>query len=173
MNDSALSAIFARRSIRKFQDRPIEKGKVKLLLQAAMAAPTAMNNQPWEFVVVDAPRRLKLLKAGLTFAHHNAPLGVVVCGSSKVARRALLAQRFWVQDCTAALENLLIAAVGLGLGTVWCGIHPIFVYEWHVRLVLRLPKDVKPLGLVLVGYPAEKKEPGTKYEQKRVHWQKY
>ena len=173
MKNPVLEAIFARRSIRKFTKTPVEKEKIKLLLEAAMSAPSAMNNQPWEFIVVDDLKQLMMLKVGLTYANHNAPLGIVVCGSPKAARRALLAQRFWVQDCTAALENMLIAAVGLGLGTVWCGINPIFVYETHVRGVLKIPKEVTPLGLVLVGYPAEMKEPGTKYEEKRVHWQKY
>jgi nitroreductase len=100
-------------------------------------------------------------------------LCIVVCGNPEIATRKIAARLFWVQDCSAATENILIAAVGLGLGTVWCGVHPVHILEGRIRSALKIPRHVTPLGVIHVGYPAEEKKPGTKYEERRVHWQKY
>ena len=173
MKNKIIDAILQRRSIRKFTDQPVEHEKVQLLLQAGMAAPSASNTQPWEFVVIDAPETLKKLKANLPLGKFNSPLCIVVCGNPDGGLKAVTARMFWVQDCSAASENILIAAVGLGLGTVWCGVHPVHIFEGRMRAVFDIPKNVTPLGVIQVGYPAEKKEPGTKYQDSRVHWQKY
>jgi nitroreductase len=174
MKNEIIDAIFQRRSIRKFAEQPVEHEKVQLMLQAAMAAPSASNTQPWEFVVVDDPEVLKKLKDNLPLGKYNSPLCIVVCGNPEGGlKKAVAGRMFWVQDCSAATENILIAAVSLGLGTVWCGVHPIFIFEGRMRAVLGIPKSVTPLGVIHIGYPAEKKEPGTKYQKSRVHWQKY
>ncbi len=173
MTNPVLDAIFSRRSIRKFQDKSVEKEKIKLLLEAGMAAPSASNSQPWEFVVVDDPEVLKKLKANMPLGKFNSPLCIIVCGNPDIANRKTAARMFWVQDCSAAIENMLIAAVGLGLGSVWCGVHPLFILEKRIKDVLNIPKDVTPLGFIQFGYPAETKEAGTKYEERRVHWQEY
>ena len=167
-----MEAILKRRSIRKYEDRPVSKEQLTELLKAAMAAPTACNSQPWEFVVVTDPDVLSKLKGKLMFAKHNAPAAIVVCGNPKVARNAAC-KRFWIQDCSAAIENILLAAVGMDLGTVWIGLHPVHNFESKVEKILELPEHVTPLGMVLVGYPAEEKTPRTQYEQRRVHWQRY
>ncbi|MDY6846537.1 MAG: nitroreductase family protein, partial [Chloroflexota bacterium] len=80
---------------------------------------------------------------------------------------------FWVQDCSAATENILLAAVALGLGTVWLGVHPIHNFKKRISAILGLPKNVDPLNIIYVGYPAEEKKPRTQYDPKRVHWEKY
>ena len=170
--EPVMEAILKRRSIRKYEDRPVSQEQLTGLLEAAMAAPTAFNSMPWEFVVVTDPEVLAKLKAGLMFARHNAPAAIVVCGNPKVARNKAC-ERFWVQDCSAAIENILLAAVGMGLGTVWIGLHPIYNFESRVKKILGLPEAVTPLGMVLVGYPAEEKAPRTQYEEQRVHWQRY
>jgi len=108
----------------------------------------------------------------LKYGNYNAPAAIAVLANLKIARNNS-SIRYWVQDCSAATENILIAAVGLGLGAVWCGVHPIFIFEGRMRAVLGIPKNVTPLGVIQIGYPAEKKEPGTKYQESRVHWQKY
>lgn len=168
----AFEAIMARRSIRAYQDRPLERAALTRLLEAAMAAPTACNAQPWEFVVVDTPEGMAELRRILPYGKYNAPAAVAVCGSET---RALnnCAEKYWVQDCSAAMENLLVAAAGMGLGTVWIGVYPIEERVRAVRAGLGLPETVTPLGVAYVGYPAEEREPRTQYEENRVHWGRY
>lgn len=173
MKNEIVSAILKRRSIRKFTEQPVEPEKIKMLLEAGMAAPSASNTQPWEFVVVDDAEVLKKIKTNLPLGKFNSPLCIVVCGNPQVGVKTIAARMFWVQDCSAATENILIAAVGLGLGTVWCGVHPVHIFEGRMRVVLGIPGNVIPLGVIHVGYPAEKKEAGTKYQESKVHWQKY
>ena len=170
--NSILETIFQRRSIRKYSDQPVEPEKLDLLLQAAMAAPSAMNCQPWEFVVVTDPEKLALFRKRLIFGNRNAPAAIVVCGNPRLSANPT-ARLFWVQDCSAAAENILLAAVGMGLGAVWVGVHPVGEFVRVVRQVAGLPRHVKPLGLIYVGYPAEHKEARTRYQAKRVHREIY
>ena len=172
MNNPTLETIFRRRSIRKFTDRPVEPEKLDLLLKAAMAAPSAMNCKPWEFVVVTNPDKLAQFRKRLIFGNRNAPAAIVVCGNPSLSANPA-ARLFWVQDCSLAGENILIAAVSLGLGTVWIGVHPVAEFVRVVREIIGLPKHITPLGLLYVGYPAEEKPERTQYDEKRVHWQKY
>ena len=169
---SILDTIFTRRSIRKYQDKPVEKEKIEKLLQAAMAAPSAMNKKPWEFVVITNPETLKKIRSALMFGKHNAPAAIVVCGNTALFRRVKQSE-FWVQDCSAATQNILLAAVELGLGTVWLGVHPIFNYTKKISEFLGLPEHVTPLNVIYVGYPGEDKPPRTQYDPKKVHWETY
>jgi nitroreductase len=167
-----LDTIFKRRSIRKYTDQPIEPEKLDLLLQAAMAAPSAMNCKPWEFVVVTDPIKLAQFRKRLIFGNRNAPAAIIVCGNPSLSANPA-ARLFWVQDCSLAGENILIAAAGLGLGTVWVGVHPVAEFVRVVRKIAGLPKHVTPLGLIYVGYPAEAKPARTQYDKKRVHMEAY
>jgi nitroreductase len=167
-----LQTILSRRSIRKYQEREVEKENLELLLRAAMAAPTACNNQPWEFVVVTDAERMDQFRKSMPFGKHNAPCAIVVCANPAIGRNPACGN-FWVQDCSAAVENILIAAVGLGLGTVWLGTYPIRPLMTTVSKIAGLPRLVKPLAVIYVGYPAEEKEARSQYEERRVHWQKY
>lgn len=171
MND-VLQLIFSRRSIRQYQPRPVPRELLTDLLRAAMAAPSAVDKQPWEFVVVTRPERLAELQAVLPYARYNAPAAIVVCGVPERAQNEPTGS-YWVQDCSAATENLLIAATGLGLGTVWTGVYPVTERVQAVQQVLGLPEGVIPLGVILVGYPAEEKPPRTQYREDRVHWEQY
>jgi nitroreductase len=164
--------IYKRRSIRQYQNKPVEKDKLEPLLRAAMAAPSAMNIKPWEFVVVTEPETMDEIRSSLMFGKHNAPAAIVVCGNTSFFKHPM-ASRFWVQDCSAATENILLAAVGLGLGTVWLGVHPIHNFSKRISNILHLPKNVKPLNVIYVGYPAEEKPPRTQYDPDRVHWGVY
>ena len=166
------NTIYARRSIRKYQEKPVEKEKIELLLKAAMAAPSAMNVKPWEFVVVTDPEVLGKIRSALMFGKFNAPAAIAVCGNTSFFKQPMAA-KFWVQDCSAATENILLAAVGLGLGTVWLGVHPVHVFTKRISEILALPKHVVPLNVIYVGYPAEEKEPRTQYDEGRVHWESY
>lgn len=167
-----LNTIYARRSIRKYLEKPVEKEKIEILLKAAMAAPSAMNIRPWEFVVVTDAEKMAEIRGAMMFGKFNAPMAIVVCGNTSFFKHPM-ASKFWVQDCSAATENILLAAVDLALGTVWLGVHPIHNFSKRISNILHLPEHVKPLNVIYVGYPAEEKPPRTQYDAARVHWEKY
>lgn len=156
--------IKARRSIRTYTAEPIAEEDVRTLLEAAMAAPSASNRQPWEFVVV----RDKRLKSEISQVHPWAGMATeaaavfVVCGRPDDSDH-------WVEDCSAATENLLLAITALGLGAVWVAIYPRSEREQQVRRILNLPPNWRPLCLVPVGHPAETRPPRTQYDPDRVH----
>ena len=164
--------ILQRRSIRKFTDAPVPRERIDALLQAAMAAPSASNRRPWEFIVVTEPTQLRQLRTHLVFGRYEAPLAIVVCGNM---RRALPppGREFWIEDCSGAIQNILLAATGLGLGSVWIGVHPVTFFSRGVAKILSLPRHVRPLGLIHIGWPAETKAPRTQYDASRVHWQRW
>lgn len=167
-----IETIYKRRSIRNYLDKNVEKDNLITLLKAATAAPSAANCQPWEFIVIDESEILSKLREKFVFARYNAPAAIVVCGNMKLSFKGL-AQEMWVQDCSAAIENILIAATSIGLGTVWIGIYPHRSNIEQLKSILNIPEYVTPLGIVYVGYPAEEKEARTRYDEKRVYWQEY
>lgn len=167
-----LETIKKRRSIRNYTDQPVERDTLIKLLEAATAAPTAANCQPWEFVVIDEPERLTKIREKFMFARYNAPAAIVVCGNMDLAFKGP-GKDMWVQDCSAAIENMLIAATGMGLGTVWIGVYPIESNVKPLKALLNMPEHVTPLGIVYVGHPAEEKEARTRLNEKRVYWQTY
>lgn len=167
-----IDIILKRRSIRNYLPRPVEQEKLVLLLHAAMAAPTACNSQPWEFIVVTDPEIMEGLRQNLYAGRYNAPAAIVVCANLDIANNSA-ARHYWLQDCSAATENILIAAVGLGLGAVWIGVYPLPSVIQRVNQVLSIPDTVIPLSVVYVGYPAEEKSPRTQYDDHRVYWQQY
>ena len=138
--NTAIENIFARKSVRTYTPQPIEKEKVDLLVKAAMAAPTAVNKQPWAFVVVDDRKVLDKLAAELPYAKMTAqaPLAIVVCGDLSKALNGET-DRYWMLDCSAASENLLLAAESMGLGAVWTAVYPENDRIAKVRSVLSLP----------------------------------
>jgi len=166
--EDTLTIIKKRRSIRSFTDQPVEEEKLTQLLEAAMSAPSGMDAQPWEFVVITEKEVLDKFRRGLMFAKMNAPAAICVLGSSRVQKNRA-GDKFWVQDCSAATENILLAATALGLGSVWVGIHPVTMFQRQVANILNLPEGVTPFNLIYIGYPAETKEARTQYDEKRVH----
>lgn len=169
MNDF-IDLIYRRRSIRKFTSEAVSREDLITLVKAAMAAPSAMNVQPWEFVIVTEPRTLARFRKALMFAKMEAPAAICVCGNNRI-RKNLTGDRFWVQDCSAATENILLGAVSLGLGAVWVGVHPVKLFERQVKSILNLPNTLMPLNLIYIGHPAETKEARTQYDEKKVHWE--
>ena len=165
---SPLDVIMTRTSIRAYRDCPVGADTVELLLRAAMAAPSAVNRQPWAFVVVDDRELLRELSGALPFAKMaaHAPLAVVVCGD--LSRNPGASGDWWVMDASAASENLLLAAHALGLGAVWTGVYPRDERVEAVRRVLGPPADVVPLNLIPVGYPADNPEPKQKWNPANV-----
>ena len=164
--------ILKRRSIRRFEQRPVEEEKITTLLRAGMAAPSAMNSQPWEFIVVTEEPLLERIRSVMEYGKMVAPLVIVPLGSPKVAA-SFAGETYWVQDCTAAVENILIAAANIGLGAVWVGVYPRQKKMTSIREILNIPADVFPLALLYIGYPAEQKPLHTKYKAERVHRQTY
>jgi nitroreductase len=162
-----LDLIKKRRSIRKYTAEPVSDEEIRILLEAAMAAPSANNEQSWEFVVVKDAAMRRTLAETHTWSHMcaGAPVVFVVCGRTE--------QRHWVEDTSAATENLLLAAAGLGLGAVWIGIYPDPQREAHVRAALDIPPEVSILCLVPVGRPAESKPPRTQYDERKVHRERW
>ncbi len=167
-----LEFIFKRRSIRTYLDQPIDDATVVLMLKAAMAAPSAMNMRPWCFVVARDPEVLKSLRNTSPISKMNAPCAIVVCGDLGKLKRRIL-ENFWVQDCSAATENLLLAASTLGLGAVWCGVHPINRLEKKVAEALELPNAIIPFALVFVGHSAEEKPARTQFETSKIYVNKF
>src|SRR5512133_894126 len=110
--NNVIDVILARRSIRKYTDQPVSKEILETLVKAAMAAPSAMNAQPWEFVVITEPKTLASLRGSLIFAKINAPAVICVLGSERMQKNKT-GSRFWVQDCSAAAENILVAATSM------------------------------------------------------------
>ncbi len=159
-------AILARRSIRSFQDKPVERNKIELLLKAAMAAPSACNLQPWAFIVVDEPDTLALLKEATEQGKYNAPLAIVVCGINK---HIPWEGNGWMQDCGAAAQNMLLAAQEQGLASVWIGGFDAPA----LAAALSIPDGVSPMCVIELGYPAYAREPLTWYTEEAVHWQTY
>jgi nitroreductase len=161
--------ILARRSVRRYTNQPVSAEQITALLEAGMAAPSASNRQPWHFVVIADPGALNRLADAHPYAKmlYQAPLCIAVCGDTTIS------EHYWVQDCSAATENILLAAAGMGLGGVWLGVHPRAEREQTVREILGLPAHVTPLGLISLGYPAETPAPRTQYQAERVHHEKW
>lgn len=168
MNDF-LEVFYKRRSIRKFTEEPVSRDDLITLLKAGMAAPSAMNAQPWEFVVVIEEGTLAKIRNSLMFAKMRGTAAICVLGSKR-RQSNKAGDKFWVQDCSAATENILLAATAMGLGAVWIGVHPVRLFERQVRSILNLPEGVTPLNLIILGHPAEEKGARTQYDETRVHW---
>lgn len=163
----ALEAIHTRRSIRKYDDKPVPDDAIRALLAAAMSAPSACNLQPWQFVVVTERRLLEAIPSINPYAAmaKEAPLGILVCGDTSLEQYP----GYWVIDCAAASQNLLLAAHALGLGAVWTGAYPRPERMDGYRRLLQLPANVMPHALIVVGYPAESPPPQDRYREDRVH----
>ncbi len=168
-----LAPLFARRSVRKYQDKPIPAGILQDVLEAAMAAPSANAKDPWEIIVVQQLEVLAQIAAGLPYGKMlvGAAAGFVVCGDLRRANGQHLS--YLLQDCSACIENLLLALAMLGLGGVWLGVHPREDRMAHLKALFQLPEDVLPLGVVAAGYPAETHAPRTRFDEARVHRERW
>lgn len=162
-------ALLQRRSVRRFTVEPVAREAIEALLHAAMSGPSACNKKPWHFCVVTNPEKLGELKSASHFTKINAPLAVVVCGDLHRALPLQLSE-FWVQDCSAATENILLRAVDLGLGAVWCGIYPQKRPQATVRKALGLSESFVPLNIIYIGHPDEQPEARDQYDAARVRY---
>lgn len=169
---AAMENIMTRTSIRDYEDRAVEDDKLELILRAAMAAPSAGNKQPWRFVVVKDKAVLSALSAKFQTMKmvEKAPLAVVVCGDTTQIFPGE-GRDYWVEDASAATENLLLAAHAQGLGAVWCGVYPLSERVRYVQELLQLPDHIVPLNVVPMGYPAEDPAPKDKWNPSFIHYE--
>lgn len=174
-SSAVLNAIYTRTSIRTYQpDHAVSRDTVEMLLRAAMSAPTAVNKQPWAFVVLDTREALDSLAEVLPYAKmlKHAPLAIVTCGDMNKAIEGE-GRDFWIQDVSAATENLLIAAHALGLGAVWTGVYPDHERVNAVQERLGMPANIIPLSVVPVGYPEGEHQPKDKWNPDAVHFNRW
>lgn len=163
-----LEAIRTRRSVREYQDRPVAEAVISQLLAAAMAAPSARNQQPWEFIVITD----RSLLEKIPYVNPNArmaaqaPLAILVCGNLKRET----SPGYWVLDCAAAVQNLLLGAHALGLGAVWTGTYPNEERMDGYTTLFDLPEPVVPHTLVVLGYPVSQPDPQDRFQPERIHY---
>lgn len=162
-------ALQVRRSVRRFTKEKVSEENIEELLHAAMSGPSACNAVPWEFYVVTKEEEIEKLRRCSKYTGMEAPLGIVVCGNMTNALPEE-ARDFWIQDTSAATENILLAAVDIGLGSVWCGIHPMAQAEDNVRKALGLPEEMVPLNIIWLGHPAENPKARDQYDKSKVHY---
>ena len=171
--NAAIENIMTRTSIRQYKDQPVEQEKVDILLKAAMAAPTAVNLQPWHFIVITDKPTIDLLSGRQPT---NAPLLIAVCGDTDKTTMPdgkTKLPDFWVEDVSAATENLLLAAHALGLGAVWTAVYPAMERVAEVANVLNCPQNIVPMAVVRVGYPDEAPEPKDKFKEENISYNKF
>ncbi len=166
--NAALDNIFARKSVRTYLDKGVEKEKIDWMLRAGMAAPTGRDLRPWEFVVISDRATLDSMATALPYAKmlKQARQAIVVCGDSTRSS-------YWYLDCSAATQNILLAAESLGLGAVWTAAYP---YEDRMEVVRRftnMPENVLPLCVIPFGYPATNEQPKQKFDEKKIHYEKF
>jgi nitroreductase len=163
-----MDAVLRRRSIRKYTSQAVSEETIRELLEAAMAAPSAGNEQPWHFVVIRDPTLLDQIPTVHPYAKmvRKAPLAIMVCGDLDLAVHG----EMWVQDCSAATENLLIAVQAKNLGAVWLGVYPIEERIDGLRKLLEIPERIVPFALVAIGHPDEEKPPSKRYKKSRIHY---
>lgn len=180
----ALDIIMSRTSIRNFTGDPVSKEQLETILKAGMAAPTAMNFQPWRFVVVTEKEKIiEVFGSGFRGEmYHNAGAVIVVCGQTTMKMKPFgqpdapeeeVPNKFWFEDCSAAAENILLAAKALGLGAVWTAGYPAQERIEPIAKALGIPENVVPLCIIPVGVPAENPEPKDKWKPENIHWEQW
>lgn len=171
--DAVLENIHNRKSVRQYTSEPVSDEQIEILLKAAMAAPTAVNYQPWRFVVVTERAGLDAMAEVLPYAKmlKQAPLAIVVCGETRWFEGQ--ENPYWQQDCSAATQNILLAAEALGLGAVWTGVYPDPEKSGNLSRLLNLPATVQPLCAIPVGHPSGEEPPKDKWKPENIHYGKW
>ncbi|MGC9311565.1 MAG: nitroreductase family protein [Sediminispirochaetaceae bacterium] len=167
----AMECIFSRTSVRSFQNRDVDDKVITEILKAGMAAPSAVNMQPWMFVVVRERALLDKLADRLPYTKMaaQATVAVVVCGDLRktIDQRE---QEYWVEDCSAATQNILLAAHALGLGAVWTAVYPVSERVNTVLSILEFPEYLVPLNVIPIGYSGAAGSPKNKWDPDKVIW---
>lgn len=161
--------ILSRTSIRAYTSESVSEEQIDSMLRAAMAAPSAANKQPWMFVVVTDREVLKRMAEANPYGQmvSSAPLAIAVCGNMKAAIEGEAAE-MWVQDASAATQNLLLQAHAMGLGAVWTGVYPVARTMAAMKEALSLPAHIVPFSVIAIGHPAEQPKPKDKWDEGKV-----
>jgi nitroreductase len=173
MDHEALDVIYTRRSVRSFTGEAVAREDLMKILRAGMSAPSAVNIQPWSFVAVTKRETLDELCDRLPYAKmlDKAGTAIVVCGIPD--KDAAYSGKYWVMDCSAATENILLAAHALGLGAVWTAVHPDEEKVANVRKILSIPQNIIPLNVIPIGVPKGKGTVIDKFREENIHWEKW
>ena len=163
--------IITRRSIRRFRSEPIKKEEVEDIVRAGMYAPSAVNCQPWHFVIVDDPALFEKIMEVHPYSKmlREAQYAIMVCGDQDLEH----APGYWSVDCGAATQNILLAAHSKGIGSVWLGLHPREERKEGMRKLFDLPGHIQPFSLVALGYPDEQKEVPDRFKEERIHYNRW
>ncbi len=165
--------MISRRSIRRWNDKEINESDIKDILKAGMFAPSSHNLRNWEFVVVTDNEKKNLLGDVQPYVKmvKTAPCVIVVCGDESASKEA---EAFWVQNTSAAMQNVLLAIHSKGMGGVWCGVHPMADAEMAVQEILDLPAHIHPLGICAFGYPErESTRQPDRFDETKIHYNSY
>lgn len=171
--DAVLENIHNRKSVRQFTTEPVSDEHIQTMLKAAMAAPSAVNYQPWRFVVITEREQLDAMAEVLPYAKmlKQAPLAIVVCGETTWFEGNV--NNYWQQDCSAATQNILLAAEALGLGAVWTGVFPNMELAGALSDFLGLPANVQPLCAIPIGHHDGTTQPKDKWKPENIHYGKW
>ena len=167
----ALEAIFNRRSIRQYKTDRISDTNIEMMLKAGMYAPSAVNKQPWHFIVFRNPEIMKRIMAFHTNASmlNHANVAILVCWDEHLQHD----EGYGPVDCAAATQNILLAACSLGIGSVWVGIYPRMQRMESMHSLFELPDHIKPFAIISLGYPAERKPMPDRFKKERIHFEKW
>lgn len=168
-----MNTILERRSIRKYQDRIVARESIEQILRAGMSAPSSGNSQPWQFLVVEHKATLNRLSEVRGYAPmlKEASHAIIVCGDMN--KKDEFVEDFWIQACAAATENVLLAVQTLGLGAVWLGVYPVQEIVEGIKALFSLPEHIIPFSVVPLGYPAEESVALDRYDEARIHWNRW
>ena len=171
-SNQVIKAIHSRRSVRHFSDEKVSKEQLEILIKAGMAAPSANNVQPWAFIGITNRDTLDKLANGLPYAKmlFRTTAAIVVCGIPAKAGTES-PEGYWVQDCSAATQNILLAAEAIELGAVWTGVYPRAERIKVVKDILGIPETVIPLNVIPIGYPDGIEKPKDKFKKENVMWE--
>lgn len=173
-SDLVMENILNRKSVRKYTKEEVKKEQLEMLVRAGMAAPSARNSQPWLFFVIDDRTILDNLAKQLPNAKMllSAKAAIVVCGNLQKALEGD-GREFWVQDCSAATQNILLAAESMGLGAVWTGAYPRKETVNIIKVELGLPEHIVPLNVIPIGWQTGEEKPKQKYTEENIRWNKW
>lgn len=166
-----IEAIFTRRSIRKFEEGPISQEQLYTIIKAGCQAPSAHNRQPWHFIVVKDKNKFEKISNFHSYAKMlpSADVCIVVCGDKE--RQSM--NGFLIEDCSAAIQNMLLATHGIGLGAVWCGLYPVTNLTRQMKKLLSIPSTIIPVGMIVLGQIGEQRPVEDRFDEKKIHNEKW
>ena len=172
--NETIKTIHFRKSVRHFTDKKITKEQIETIVEAGMAAPSAMNGQPWEFFVITEQNILVALSKGLSHTPmlDKVSAAIIVCGNIDKTDK-IDESLFWMLDCSNASENILLAIESLGLGAVWTAVYPDKDKIAFVRKTLNIPDNIIPMNCIPIGYPTGEDKAKDKYKPEKIHWNKW